>query len=148
MAKQQPKTRVVKRIVNTFRDRDGRIILEMGSQSTTTSDNLGNVETEWVNNHVELMCGRMQGTGKEAAVEVAVCHECRVPLSISQRASHGLCSRDAGHTCAKCHAFLCPKHAHLSKQDGQYRCRRHALDHRMLNIATTLIRTVFCRPEE
>jgi len=119
-----------KQIVNVVRDRHGRVILRMGVEETTVFQPDGSVTTSRDSENIQLVDGSVynpaMSMGAKPVMLIAVCEDCRSPRTLFERASHGLCSREAGHVCPDCGRFVCPKHAKNGLSDGQVRCRRCA----------------------
>ena len=103
-----------KRVVNTFYDAHGNVILELGATECIIQDADGSLTKLRINENVQLACGTMfnaaMAMGPNPAVVLAVCGVCRRP-----------CSAEAGGTCVGCGVSLCPRHGRRNP-DGKWRC--------------------------
>jgi hypothetical protein len=131
---QQGQTTNTNLSLGTIRDENGQVAMVIGNERTVIFDALGNTQTIWRGESIQLACGGVYpppfGKKGEQDVGLAVCGVCRSPQSLWDHPSHGVFYRQAGQRCAKCHRSLCPRHAQLCK-DGEYRCRQHAQRYRV-----------------
>jgi hypothetical protein len=124
-----------KQVVSISFDLYGNVILLLRTGECLVAHPDGSYTRLRVYESQELACGAIYHAGMSQGpnpVLTAVCGVCRRP-----------CLHEAGHACAGCGIFLCPRHARVS-DDGEWRCSVCRLGHSV----SRGLKHVFFRLEE
>ncbi len=120
-----------------IRDSKGNVILEIGLSEAMIFNPDGTMTKQRISENIVLACGAVfnpaMAMGQDPVMLIGVCDRC-----------HRLCSKEGGHRCDECDAFLCPSDARKA-DNGGWRCASCACKAAWKSRICTLARWAFTK---